>query len=242
MKQALVLALAFGVWIAPAGAATLWMQFEGGGNEVYMAPSQTLAIEIWVDLVAGDTLAGLFHTNWPYDGPDPSGIMDVPFDYPNGLENIVQVGTEVIPEGWRDQPVNGVLGVEGQQQVAFGAEQQEDCLSGPGSFLIGRQFIHMNSLIAIYPPFGQYDFYPIMFGGDPGGPTSTLQDLFGANFTFDPRYAGSYAGYYTWGQGAAAAAKGEAWSLADDPLIVRIPEPGALSLVLVGAFAILRRR
>lgn len=246
MKKALAMLVVVGLMAGTANAATLWMQFEGGGNVATLAPSESINVEIWVDLLAGDALSTVYYTNWPYDGAENPGAMDEPNPYPNGVEGLVQTGLTAVAAGWNSQPVNGVLGAvggDGLQQVAFGTTSN---FLGGGSFLIGIQTIHQNEITnALSTDFNgslEYDFYPIMFGGDPGTPVSALLNSTGGSFTFAPNYAGGYANYYTWGQGSAAANSVYGGTV-DNPLMVYcIPEPASLSLLALGALAVIRRR
>ena len=59
MRSITLLLMVFGLSLAPASGATLWMQFEGGGNVATLAPSDSINVEIWVDLLPGDSLGAL---------------------------------------------------------------------------------------------------------------------------------------------------------------------------------------
>jgi len=217
MKKALLLSLVIGMMAASANAATLRMNFAGGGDVITVAPTDEFTVEVWIDMVAGETLAGAF--------------------YPNGFAaGLVQVGLASPPTNWARAGYDSVLG-DGNQQASFGAlNPSMDSLVGPGSVLIGLQYIHQNDLT------GDYE---IVFG-DPLGGFVGLLDQSAVSFIWYG-YGGSFAGYYEYGKGSpyvpASGRGGAIPGQAADPLIVHcIPEPAALSLLLLGGVAVLRRR
>ena len=244
--------------------AVLWMQFEGGGNEVTLHPSESVNVEIWLNLVEGETITGLSYGNWP-TVPDtaesayPRSWYDL---YGPGVEGLEQGVVDALPSGWssngsRTRVALGSYSHEEAQFVNIFAQGWDDILVGPGSFHIANQPVYHNSITIAQSQYfnGQvnddfYDadkgkyFYPIMFGGDPvHGWGINLSDMWGGDVAFNPNYvAAGYSGYYTWGQGASAIS-GRGWSLADNPLkVFNNPEPASLALLLVGGLACLRRR
>ena len=229
MKAKLVCAvavMALGM-ATPGHAATLWMQFENGGNEITLAPSHTFNVEVWLDILAGDNVSGLGQPFWPGDAVGVNGLVQ---------ENVTPIA------GWDENSLDGVLGLSGQQDINVFAPTLAQVIDGPGSYLLAVMTLHMNDLVPDNNPLFP-DYYPIMFGGDPTV-TSALLNSVGSEIGFTPVYA-SYSGYYTWGQGASAISGKTgttAWALDDNPLKVYEPEPASISLLALGGLLVLRRR
>jgi len=109
-----------------ATAATLRMNWVGaGGNTIEMSPGDTADIQIWVDLIADESLSTVSFANETAPG-------------------VEQIATAVSPPGWGDGSVHHVLGAIGQQ-VAFSAALPSDSLYGQGSYLIGTQTVRLNA-------------------------------------------------------------------------------------------------
>ena len=215
MKKVLLVLLVGGMLATTANAATLWMQFQGGGNEITVAPSDEIVVEIWFDIAhAGDTVSTVFHENQLAAGLD-------------------QTASVAVPTNWSAGGLNGPLG-PGTNQFAVGADDPlTDSLGGVGSYHVGYQLIHQNI------DTGDWE---ISFG-DPGTFAQVL-DAAGGNYLWWGD--GTYAGYYTYGQGACYVAGNPKTGLlpvAADPLIVHcIPEPSSLALLALGGLALIRRR
>jgi len=239
MKKLLVMLVAVGFIAGTANAATLWMQFEGGGNEVTLAPSQNVNVEVWVDLIPGEGLSGMSAPWWP------AGTADAP-SYPGGVEGLVEMSAVGVPSGWIDASQLDVIGLPGASIIVGASDPGTQSLVGPGSFMVGLMTIHQNDILSANSP-NFPDFYPVMFGGDPNG-TPQLSKANGQDYPWSPVYASHpYSGYYTWGQGASAIsgkAPGGAYSIDANPLMVHcvIPEPASLSLLALGGLALIRRR
>ena len=204
---------------APAGGAIQWMQFEGGLSEVTLAPSDFINVEIWLDLLPGEEVTGLFYRNaWAEDVYQTDLSGRAPW----------QLGADI---------VHGRLGDPTQWVHFFTANP----VVGPGSFLIGTQTLHLGQWNPV-PPNPPY--YEVMFDGDPTVSSGLLDDNL-LPIPFDPPAVDlGYSGYYTWGQGASAISGKSAfgdYDLPADPLLIHIPEPAALTLLALGALAILRR-
>ena len=217
--------LALGV-ASTTDAATLWMQFEGGGNTITVMPSSYVNVEVWIDLLNGDSLSGLGQPYWPGDS--------------TGIEGLEQ--TSVIPyPGWGENSLDGVVGMYAQQDINVFAPGPGQVIYGPGSYLLAVMTLHQNGICnddsLLYP-----EFYPIMFGGDPTV-TSALLDAVGHEIPFWPANA-VYSGYYTWGQGSCAISGKNGNLTYDDPLKVYcpVPEPASMCLLVLGGGWILRRR
>ena len=228
MKKALAMLVVVGLMAGTANAATLWMQFEGGANEITLNPSDMVNVEVWLDIIAGDNVSGLGQPFWPGDGVGVNGLVQ---------ESVTPIA------GWDENSLDGMLGLSGQQDINVFAPTLGDVIDGPGSFLLAVMTLHQNDLQNLDNPLFP-DYYPIMFGGDPTV-TSALLNSVGSEIGFTPVYA-SYSGYYTWGQGASAISGKTgttAWALEDNPLKVYcIPEPASLALLALGGLAIIRRR
>jgi len=233
MKKLLVMLVAVGFIAGTANAATLWMQFADGSDEVTLAPSQTVDVQIFVDMLPADTLAGVTGQFWPFGTADQGA-------YPTFVEGLDDMGIVANPAlGWDSGSGVGPLG-SAATNINVGAPTAAQAISGAGSFMVGTMTLHQNDLQNIDSTYFP-DFYPVMFGGDPSALPNLIMPS-GSKFKFDPRYSSSYAGYYTWGQGASGIVKPK-YTVEADPLIVHcIPEPASLALLALGGLALIRRR
>jgi len=120
MKTVCMTVLAVGWTACGAGAATLRMNFVGGVTEATLAVSETVDVELWIDLIAGETLAGVQFSNGPATGLDQTAVV-------------------AVPANWFQAANNGPLGA-GVTQVSLWANS-DGVLSSAGSQLLGRQTI-----------------------------------------------------------------------------------------------------
>ena len=123
----LSIGVAFLALVGVTQGAELRINWEGLGEQrtIDLAVGESAVIEVWMDLNAGDTLSGVYFANEP-------------------LDDVVQVSNEAVPAGWNAGGINGVFG-PGDQQFAVAAGSAEAVIDGPGSFLVGRQTIKLDS-------------------------------------------------------------------------------------------------
>jgi hypothetical protein len=223
MKKVVAL-LVVGMLASTAGAAELYMTFPGGATEWTLAPSETVDIEIHMQLNADDTFSTLYFGNMP---------LIEPAEAPPGYIGLEQTAVVSATEGWPATGADGPLG-DGLTQWACAA-QPGYVIDTPGDYLIGYQTIHQ------LPGFGPWD-YELMFSFDP--PIGVKKGD-GSDFTLlcdTSSYAG-YAGYYFIGLGSPGYVDGFGCTSPANPLILHhIPEPASLSLLVLGGLALLRRR
>jgi hypothetical protein len=235
-----------GLMAAAANAGTLSMRFAGDGNEVTMAPSDTVTIEI------------VFEMSATQDGPKtPSRLtgMDLRFevgaivpgvgqDYvanDSGLNKFVVTGSSADQSGWNNNsdpngsffnlggffysvtdPSNtGILGTTLGPQVIGTITIHK---AGPGPWPaadLGVVFRNGGALPGLYNIGANW--------GNRFGYTTEVarnQFLTGQGSSGDGNPALPYHGYETF-----------------EPLIIHcVPEPGSLALLALGGFAALRRR
>jgi hypothetical protein len=223
MKKFVVTVLVVGMAATAADAATLRMNFPGGATEWTLAPSETVEVEIWIDLLAGDNFIGGFYSN-----EDAPGLL--------------QQSTSAPLPGWAADPFGDgkILGPTTGQQVNVGdATPLVQEITGPGSYLWAIQVIHQE---ADPPPPVDYDVafahdsVNLFFYQNASNPS--------VNFTYwDPSGSG-YAGYYSYGTGSpyVAGTKQHAGQPANPLILHCVPEPGSLALLVLGGLSLLRRR
>ena len=227
MKKFVVIVLVVGMAATAADAATLRMNFPGGATEWTLIPSETVEIEIWFDIIAGDNFIGAYWSN-----EDAVGLLQ-------------QSSAAPLP-GWSADP-NGdgyLLSPTTGQQVNVGDDTplvQE--IVGPGSYLFATQIIHQENTPWPDPPID----YDIVFDHNSMN-LFYFDTVAGINKNFgywDP--SGSYNNFYHYGTGSPYVPPGPPpvghAGQARDPLILHcVPEPGTLALLALGGLSLLRRR
>ncbi|MCP4590740.1 MAG: hypothetical protein GY842_08345 [bacterium] len=133
MRHVLLSLLVFGTVMTSAHGA-LWRTewADAPGNTIDLAPSDTADLEVWIDLLAGESLSAVIYDNTATDQVEQIGTQVGPWDD----------GGTPIAASWSDGSVNDILSAPAQQ-VAWAADGLSDVLYGPGSFLIGRQSLKL---------------------------------------------------------------------------------------------------
>jgi hypothetical protein len=233
MKKVLLFTLVAGLTASTANAATLWMSFPGSGGdpgqavkEWTLATSETVDIEIYLTMVAGDNFTGGFHSNEPV----ALGPPRVP-----ALLDQTAVGTPLA--GWSSAAsVAGLLGALGTQVNVADNTPLVPEIVGPGGVLWATQTIHQVDPTLHGEEKGNVD-YEITFDHATVG-LGYLKGGNAVNYIHSTLWAG-YSGYYTYGAGSPGGTK----IAPRDPLILHhIPEPASLALLALGGLAALRRR
>lgn len=226
MKKVLVGVLALGLMAGAANAATLRLSWEGGSTAPRdIAPSGSATIQVWMDLLAGDTLSGVF------------------FEYRTLPAMSVQTtAATAAPTNWSNAvvPTYGIMGQPGVQYQAGAFNPATDSVSGAASILIGTQTVHL--MAGSWMPS---DNIEIVFdhAADNSSTRTGVVNRTGGFYTIDPRYSSTYSGYYTYGTGAPAITVPKKWAIARNPLVIHVvPEPGSLALIALGGLALIRRR
>ena len=223
MKKFVLVTLTVGLLAGTANAASLYMEWNAEGSVTPthdMAVGDTAVIDIYVDLLGGETFSTLAYAN------SSQPLVD-------------QIGTAVAPPNWGDGSVNGTLGGAGQQ-IAFAAlNAGVDSLSGPSPrTLIGTQTVELtgggigDSLAVAFqsPLVGGFLFF----------------DKYGAGYSWNALYNTTYSGYVAfanYGNPGWGTKILQGHQPTPNPLLINvIPEPSALALLGLGGFALLRRR
>ncbi len=219
MKKVLLAVLVAGLAASSANAGMLWMQFADGGNEVTLAPSETVVVQYMVTLGTTEQLFGALIQNETALGLDQTNVI-------------------ATPVGWEDlgSTNNDHLGF-GNAEISVGSTVAGQNILSGGEYIIAEQVIHQND------QFVNQDF-EITFVVDLAFPRPTLTKPDGSSFSLfadTSPYASSY------GIGIAQGSPGFTDTYgaisARQPLIVHCtPEPASLALLGLGALALIRRR
>lgn len=146
-----ILVLVFGT--AHTNAATIYLRWSGESGNTIQVPSLGEAdVEIWIDLVDGDTLSGVFFSN-------------------TGTNGLRQVDTVANLTGWSDDSVHDLLG-GASQVVAFASTTTNGMLTTAGSYLLGTQTIRLETCVADQPLPVTFDHDSLwVLDADAGRPT-----------------------------------------------------------------------
>ena len=216
MKRVVAVVLV-GMFAATAGAAELNLLFADGSKEVTLQPSETVEVDVWFEMNAGDTLAAI-----GYRHDAAPGLFNVPAAVPG-------------PIGWATGSTAGILGTPAEF-VGFSGPALAGPTANPPGVLVGSYTIHQ---LPDPPPPADY-----LITVDVDVPMN-IQKGDGSQYTLLCMGSGyqGYAGYFAIGSGSPGDTDGFACPSPADPLIVHcIPEPASLALLALGGIAALRRR
>ena len=234
MKKFVLVAVAVAMLATTANAANLRMNFApnpfGTEQEVTLAPSDAVDVEIWLDLIAGEDSVGIltaFEQPW-----DLNTLAYVP-----GAIDQTAHNTDLFD--WTELGVDAPIGPEaGAARAAFGNLDNQDPITGAGSFLVGTATLHQTAIGAPAPGDPAVPYEIVFYKG---GNFPTITQSSGAAMVYNVNYAGVYPGY--WAFGAYGNPGKLAGKIGRNPLIINcVPEPGALALLALGGLSVLRRR
>ena len=221
MKKFVLMMAIVGLLAGSASAAQLWMSFPGSGGdpaqaamEYTLATSETVDIDVYFQMNAGDTLSTLAFAN----------------ELATGLD---MTASQTPLAGWQDTSSYGIVG-QGATQVAWSSLPGSHLVGPSASVLIGTYTIHQLA------GTGNVD-YDIAFNLQV---PLLVWDVNAAAYTLLPTgnaYT-TYAGYYHIGPGSPGYTTAFGPDPREALVLHHIPEPGSLALLALGGLALLRRR
>lgn len=219
MKKVLVCMLAVGLAATAANAATVRMNFVGGGQAASVVIGQPFTIEYWLDIPTIETTVGQYQ--FPLEAVAGDAVAAMSYS-PN-----LALGHGAADQSFANNGYPAPIGAFTGFSISF-ADIDGGPLTGvTGSFLMGTATYQASAEGDYELAFSQADSFFIDQGGN--------------NFVYDtrPSYYG-YQGYYIYGNwgnpGVPKAAQ-------RSPLSLHVtPEPASLALLAFGGFAALRRR
>ncbi|MCP4591416.1 MAG: hypothetical protein GY842_11775 [bacterium] len=123
--------LILGAAAVPLDAATLRMEWAStNGATLDLYSTGEAEVEVWVDLLSGETLSTVIFSN----SPD---------DYSR------QIDTTASASNWADGSVDGLLGGSVQQVALAASASTNGILDGPGTHLMGTQTIRLDGAVAL---------------------------------------------------------------------------------------------
>jgi len=226
MKKVLLVSLIAGLAAGSANAATLWMQFAGGANEVTLHPTETVVVEIYMSGIRGAA------------SPTPDRISAGQWSNMTAL-GLEQQSVTAGQPGWTPDQIAGVLG---SNEVSIAADTA-NAFIGLGitpamNVLLARQILHQNLIT------GRFE---LMFLADVATAKPTIRNAAGLTWAIvKGTGTNPLAGQFEITKGS----PGYSYMVGYDtltqpklPLIVNcIPEPASLALLALGVVAGLRRR
>ena len=237
MKKFVLVAVAVAMLATTANAAYLRMNFTFDPvihptwteQEVTLAETDEVDVEIWLDLLAGDSVVGLLTAfEYPWDT-----ALTVPAYVPGAIDQTAHAVDTGMPVNWATQGVDARIGPNsGDARASFVNANNQNPITGAASWLVGKATLHQTAI-------GVPGTYEIVFYKGGNFPDITKDD--GGSMVYNVTYASYSPGYWAFGA-YGNPGKGPS-KTGRNPLIINcVPEPGALALLALGGLSVLRRR